>query len=138
ADPAVMHQVITNPPSAPFSWTEDGHWAWANAKAGQSIPVCGSFYSQAPFTPWETWFDEVLCVATDGSGTVWRMAHHRSTYNGNFWSEPRGNVSQDGRFFIFTSNWDQTLDPTGQRLDVFLVDLASAGAKKVSSPIVLR
>jgi len=44
----------------------------------------------------------------------------------SFWDTPRGNVSQDGRFFMFTSNWDSTLgkDQSGQpRQDVFIVRL---------------
>jgi hypothetical protein len=46
--------------------------------------------------------DEILAVRTDGVPTVWRFAHHRSVYEGSFWDSPRGNVSPDGRFFLFT------------------------------------
>jgi hypothetical protein len=71
--------------------------------------------------------DEIIAVRTDGVPTVWRFAHHRSVYAGNFWDTPRGNVSQDGRFFMFTSNWEKTLgvEKSGNiRRDVFIVELA--------------
>jgi hypothetical protein len=68
---------------------------------------------------------------------VWRFAHHRSIVAGDldpmeisFWNTPRANVSPDGRWALFTSNWDKTLgidprnDPDGKyRQDVFLVQL---------------
>ena len=75
---------------------------------------------------------EIIAVSTDGSGRIWRFAHHRSAINsgtsmqggGDFWSTPRGNISQDGRYFLFDSNWEDTLgaDPKGgYRKDVFIV-----------------
>ena len=40
---------------------------------------------------------------------------------------PRGNLSQDGKFFLFTSDWQDQLGtvPASQafRLDVFVVEL---------------
>ncbi len=47
----------------------------------------------------------------------------------NFWDCPRGNVSQDGRFYMFTSNWEETVgeDMRGSvREDVFVVKLEAA------------
>jgi hypothetical protein len=61
----------------------------------------------------------------------------------SFWYEPRPNVSGDGRWVLFTSNWEKTLgaDPvgesgTGYRQDVFLVQLkgSGAGAGRSSGP----
>ena len=47
-----------------------------------------------------------------------------------FWNTPRVNVSPDGQWALFTSNWEKTLgtDPKVEagglhRQDVFLVDL---------------
>ena len=44
-----------------------------------------------------------------------------------FWSSPRGNVSQGGRFFMFTSDWEDQLGkmPNGYkyRTDVSIVEL---------------
>ncbi len=129
-----LEQLIAPPPPAPYSWNLDGHWSWSNAKAGVKPPVIGSFYRQNADDPnWELWDDEIVAVQTDGAAsTVWRFAHHRSVYKGNFWDSPRGSVSQDGKWFVFTSNWDRTLgaDPDNNgapREDVFIVDLMTAG-----------
>jgi hypothetical protein len=73
----------------------------------------------------------------DGSAEVWRFAQHRSNVNDDddpgvisFWYTPRPNVSRDGRWVLFTSNWEKTLgtDPQGvpggkAREDVFLLRL---------------
>src|SRR5439155_22740111 len=67
----------------------------------------------------------------------WRFAHHRSAVADDgdpsrisFWYTPRVNVSPDGQWALFTSNWEKTLgtDPGGDvgatfRQDVFLVSL---------------
>jgi outer membrane protein assembly factor BamB len=74
--------------------------------------------------PWE---NEVLCIETDGKGSkIWRFAHTYSTAKNGFWSTPRGNVSSDGRFYMFTSDWQDQLgkEPDGKyRTDVFVVEL---------------
>jgi hypothetical protein len=51
----------------------------------------------------------------------------------SFWYSPRPNISADGRWVLFTSNWEKTLgtDPTGDastkyRQDAFVVELASS------------
>jgi hypothetical protein len=83
---------------------------------------------------------------------VWRFAHHRSdvTYDGDasrvaFWYQPHPNVSQDGRWVLFTSNWEKTLGVdvapeagTAARQDVFLVELKPSGvtAPAVSDPLI--
>ena len=56
---------------------------------------------------------------------VWRFAHTYSTAKNGFWSTPRGHVSQDGRFFMFTSDWEDQLGkaPSKYRTDVFVVEL---------------
>jgi hypothetical protein len=64
----------------------------------------------------------------DGKGSkIWRFAHTYSTARNGFWSTPRGNVSPDGRFYMFTSDWQDQLgnDPKGKgfRTDVFIVEL---------------
>ena len=68
-------------------------------------------------------------LLNDGSGKIWRFAHHRSVYQTvDFWSTPRGNVSQDGKFYEFTSTWGNELgiQPGTSgifRKDVFVVEL---------------
>jgi hypothetical protein len=48
--------------------------------------------------------NELVQFATDGSGKVRRLLHHRSIVAA-YYDEPRPNISMDGRFIAFTSNW---------------------------------
>lgn len=57
--------------------------------------------------------NEVIQVATDGSQKVRRLFHHRSIYS-HYYDSPRANISRDGQFVAFTSNWG------GTRLDLFI------------------
>jgi len=112
----------------------DSHFSWNNVDPDDTAPVCYSTFlssnSAAPGTapmvtgPWE---NEIDCAETDGKGSkVWRFAHTYSSAKNGFWSSPRGNVSQDGRFFEFTSDWENLLGtgPKGKnRMDVFIVEL---------------
>lgn len=63
--------------------------------------------------------NEIFLLATDGSGEVRRVAHHRSVFN-SYWDSARANVSRDGNFIAFTSNWGDS----GRR-DVFIASLKS-------------
>lgn len=115
----------------------DKHLSWNNTNADDSAPVCLSTYNTknpdipgAPLNTAGPWENEILCVSTDGKGTVWRFAHTYSTAQNGFWSSPRGNISQDGRFFAFTSDWQDQLGEEPRpgkkdkyRTDVFVVEL---------------
>jgi hypothetical protein len=122
---------LINPLPTPVEWTFDKHWSWNDDNSSDTMPVCGSTYMEsiggtAITRPWDR---EVICIRTDGvQSQVWRFAHNRSVYNGDFWSTPRGNVSQDGKFYMFTSDWEnqlglQTGSTTLYREDVFIVEL---------------
>ena len=70
---------------------------------------------------------------------MWRFAHHRSNVGRDdgqagtyFWYQPHANISPNGRWALFTSNWEKTLgiasisEPEGiYRTDVFIVRLSS-------------
>lgn len=134
----------------------DTHWSWNNDDAADTAPVCGAFSGRGAGTVGDgtrnpatnpllsvrqAWDREIVCVATAGSPKVWRFAHHHSTgaCNANakvdscFGSIAIGNVSQDGKFYLFSSDWDWSLgselrDPgcpsSGRcRADVFIVEL---------------
>jgi hypothetical protein len=47
---------------------------------------------------------EILQVTTDGSQRLRRLAHHYSIFR-NYQDTPRANISRDGRFIAFSSNW---------------------------------
>ena len=118
------------------------HSTWNNARPDQMLPfISGMYRAPTSDTAWRAWDDEIIAVQTDAApgvdATVWRFAHHRSDIRSDhdpagisFWYQPRPNVSPDGRWVMFTSNWEKTLgtDPTGdvttsKRQDVFVVEL---------------
>jgi len=55
-------------------------------------------------TPPGVFHNEIILVKTDGSQAVRRLLHHHSVYK-DYWDSPRANISRDGRFIAFTSNW---------------------------------
>jgi hypothetical protein len=147
ASPLVSRDVIATVLTPKEVYLSD-HTTWNNARPDNTAP-----YVSAPYrfginntTPWRAWDDEIIAVQADAAPgvnpTVWRFAHHRSNVANDtnaaatsFWYMPRPNVSPDGQWVLFTSNWEKTLgtdpngDPgTGARQDVFLVALKSSTA----------
>lgn len=147
ATPDVVTELVVPYPQPP-EFQADGHVSWNNAyfaaEPFASTPAClvGTYRYGAGLTNggWREWDDEVISIAVTPT-TVKRFCHHRSdirhdmypeTHLG-YWYTPRVNISPDGRFAIFTSNWEKTLgeDPigaaegAGHRQDVFLVQLVA-------------
>jgi hypothetical protein len=110
-------------------WGQEGHFSWNNVDAKDSTPVCASEHSyDGDMTIDQPFAGEIICIETDGlASTVWRFAHHRAAFfTGYFHTQPLGTVSKDGRFFLFSSDWDAQLGmgPDGTpRSDVFIVKL---------------
>jgi hypothetical protein len=116
--------------TAPF----DQHQSWNNADPADSLPFLSSTWSStSPFPA--PWYNEIIAVAADGSSKTWRFAHTFITARSQRFSTKYaiGSVSQDGRFFIFSSDWMGTLGSesgtstctvgTNCRGDVFVVQL---------------
>ncbi len=82
---------------------DDENWALVSFYVGNKLPSSGVFRN------------EILLVATDGSQRVRRLAHHRTVFR-EYWDSPRANISRDGRFVLFTSNWGGK-----DRRDVFIL-----------------
>jgi hypothetical protein len=113
------------------------HTSWNNAQPNSRRPVISSTYRYGTNTaPWRAWDDEIIAIDTTngGGGAVWRFAHHRSNIGSDadptspyFWYEPIANVSPDGKWVVFTSNWEKTLGTDSSegtfRQDVFMVQL---------------
>jgi hypothetical protein len=140
ATPTSNHDLIT-PVLSPQEAYAGDHASWNNAQPGTLVPFVTGFYRSASETaPWRPWDDEIVAVQTGGGGsgaTVWRFAHHRTTLV-SFWDTPRANVSQDGRWALFTSNWERTLggDPGGgPREDVFMVALGGIASSSAPAPV---
>jgi hypothetical protein len=152
ASPLVTNDVITTVLSPKVVYMAD-HSTWNNAQPDRLVPFISGLYRYGTDTTGaRAWDDEIVAVQTDAAAgaepTVWRFAHHRSDIRNDldatrssFWYMPRPNVSPDGRWVLFTSNWEKTLgiDPTGEsgsgaRQDVFLVKLASSDASVTPPP----
>ncbi|MFL6214626.1 MAG: hypothetical protein ACJ74J_12130 [Blastocatellia bacterium] len=87
---------------------DDEGWALVSTFLANKLPNSGVFKN------------ELFLAATDGSERVRRIAHHHSVYR-DYADTPRANISRDGRFVAFTSNWGST-----SRRDVFVVRIASS------------
>jgi hypothetical protein len=80
--------------------------------------------------------NEIFQVATDGSSQVRRIVHHRSVYN-DYSDGPFANISPDGRFVAFSSNWGNA---NGRR-DVFVAYIVAAPtgtSERLTAPSNLR
>jgi large repetitive protein len=117
------------------------HPSWHNAQPDRLVPFLEASYRYGSnTTQWRPWDEEIMALQTEGAGsgaTVWRFAHHRSAVANDadpswiyFWYTPRVNISPDGQWALFTSNWEKTLgtDPRAEvggryRQDVFLISL---------------
>jgi hypothetical protein len=73
--------------------------------------------------------NELVLIDTTGKQKVWRLVHHHSLFI-KYNDSPRANISQDGRFLAFTSNWGV---PNG-RHDLFVAKIPSFGPRTTSQP----
>jgi hypothetical protein len=75
---------------------------------------------------------EVVQVATDGSGRVRRLFHHQSVLKA-YYDSPRANISRDGRFVAFSSNWGSL---ASGRHDMFVARIEPAPAANARPPVL--
>ncbi|PYV99700.1 MAG: hypothetical protein DMG89_06800 [Acidobacteria bacterium] len=87
----------------------DHHPSWNNADVGDALPFFSSTWS--PITPFPSaWYNEIIGISPI-TGSGWRFAHSFISANSHRFSTKYGigQVSQDGRFFLFSSDWMGTL-----------------------------
>jgi len=100
------------------------HTDWRAARPDVAVPVVSAGYrhgaglSEIDY-PRRAWDGEIIAIATDGSGVVWRFGHHQAVDPREFWNQPIIHCAPTGRVCVFTSNWG---DAAG-RQDVFLIVL---------------
>ncbi len=105
------HYMVMDAGSGHYSMlADDERWVLASLYGGED----------APPERWGTFAQEIYLMATDGSQRVRRLAHHFSAVKG-YWDTPRANISRDGRFVAFTSNWARP-----GRFDVFILQVPDA------------
>jgi hypothetical protein len=118
ANPSAFYSVL----DLNNDWSQDYHgslladdtsWITLSAYVSNNLSNSGLFKN------------EIFQVSTDGLQSVRRLAHHHSDflsdYNVNgggsaYWSSPKGCISKDGNWIVFTSNWGST-----SRKDVFIL-----------------
>ncbi len=119
-------------PGKPDRWEHDGHPSWNNNRSDMKVPIIQEVFVEIPKDlPSRALDDEIVAVATDGSNRIWRFSHTWDIYDGSFWTQPRSNVSQNGKYTLFSSNWMKTLgkDSDGNnRVDTFIVELNQTSA----------
>jgi hypothetical protein len=107
----------------------DDHTSWNNDDTSDLQPFFTSTVTIPLGTPISTaWQNEALGFSLTNPGTVWRFLSTYNTGTSQFFScqNAIGTVSQDGQWFLFTSDWGNTLgvDVAGNnRCDVFIGQL---------------
>jgi hypothetical protein len=96
---------------------DDENWVLVSFYLSNGLPSSGIFKN------------ELVQVATDGSQRVRRLVHHQSVF-GSYWDSPRANISKDGRYIVFTSNWGGT-----SRHDAFV--LRVPGGSSTPQPLAV-
>jgi hypothetical protein len=84
-------------------------WGLVSTFTSNKLPSVGRFT------------DEIFQLKLDGSRQVRRLLHHHSIY-ASYYDSPRANISRDGRFVAFTSNWGHA----GGRRDLFVARIEPA------------
>jgi hypothetical protein len=120
--------ALVSPLKTPHQFGSEKHYSWNNVDPADSAPACFTTYRyDSNGQIYGLWNEEILCLETDGiASTIWRMGHHRASWGDYFQTQPLGNISPDGRFFLFTSAWDGQVGTTPQgqpRSDVWIVAL---------------
>jgi hypothetical protein len=122
-------EQLVVPLKTPHGFGMVQRWAWTNADPADSVPVCGTTFEYSYNDVIDgVWDGEIDCIETDGlASTVWRFAHNRSAVNESYFNtQPLGNISHDGHYYLFTTDWNNLLgiEVSGNpRSDVFIVQL---------------
>src|ERR1051326_7831993 len=129
---SLQYLFIEQPPDTLNQWCDGDHSSWLNSMTNPNAPILISRYTIV--TPCRyAWSAEIDAATVDGSNTVWRFAHNHNGGNLCYYAESFAQISNDGRWALFSSYWDGTLGSDTSfgcttRIDTFIVDLFSAGS----------
>jgi hypothetical protein len=134
---ASKHTFVMQP-AATVGWEDGEHSSWFNASTNPNAPILFSRYNIISPPAAVPWYGEIVMAATDGSNTVWRFAHNHNG-GGSYYGSAFAQISNDGRWALFSSYWDGTLGPSINkdaglmtRIDTFIVELAPMVRSSVS------
>lgn len=123
ASPTQFQKVI----SFGNDWSQANHLSMLADNEGWCV-ISNFTNGTAPIGPFR---QEIFQASTDGSQNVRRLAHHRSVYR-DYWDTPRANISRDGKFVAFTSNWGSAV-----RRDVFIIRVPQGSGAGDTTPQVI-
>jgi hypothetical protein len=115
-------------PYSTSGWYDAEHSSWFNASTNPNAPILFSRYDITGPPHELPWLGEIVGAATDGTNTVWRFAHNHNGGN-SFYGQAFAQISNDGRWALFSSYWDGTLGGSNgdfglsTRIDTFIVEL---------------
>ena len=124
---AARYTFIMQPYST-SGWYDAEHSSWFNASTNPDAPILFSRYDVTGPPQKLPWLGEIVGASTDGSNTVWRFAHNHNGGN-TFYGQASAQISNDGRWALFSSYWDGTLGGSNgdfglsTRVDTFIVEL---------------
>lgn len=110
-------------------WSQANHLSMLADNEGWCV-ISNFTAGSGPVGPFR---QEIFQASTDGSQSVRRLAHHRSVFR-DYWDTPRADISRDGKFIAFTSNWG-----SASRRDVFIIKVpqGSGGGSGDTTPPVI-
>ncbi len=124
---ASQYFFVSKPSNTNNGWCDADHSSWLNSMTNASAPILVSRYmAKAPNCTF-AWTGEIYAAAVDGSNTVWRFAHNHD--GGCYYGEGFAQISNDGKWALFSSYWDGMLGTDTSfgcqtRIDTFIVELA--------------
>lgn len=124
---ASEYSFIMQPPST-HGWYDGEHSSWFNASTNPGAPILFSRYNITQPPQALPWIGEIIAAATDGSNIVWRFAHNHNDGT-SFYAQAFAQISNDGRWALFSSYWDGKLGGSAgdfsvsTRIDTFIVEL---------------
>lgn len=129
---AAQYRFIYQPPNTNNGWCDADHSSWLNSVSNPNAPILISRYGGSSSCYQYAWTGEINAAATDGSNTVWRFAHNHNT-SSCYYGESFAQISNDGKWALFSSTWDGTLGSDTafgckNRIDTFIVDLTGGSS----------
>jgi hypothetical protein len=126
------YRFIAQPSSPWNAWCDADHSSWLNSVTNPNAPILISRYGGSSCYQY-AWAGEIDAAAVDGSNTVWRFAHTHNSGNSCYYGQAFAQISNDGRWALFSSPWDGTLGSDtafgcSNRIDTFIVDLTGSSA----------
>ena len=125
------YRFISQPRDGSNGWCDSDHSSWLNSLTNPNAPILMSRFGGNASCYQYAWTGEIDAAAVDGSNTVWRFAHNHNAGFSCYYGQAFAQISNDGKWALFSSYWDGTLGADtafgcSNRIDTFIVDLMSA------------